>query len=309
MKVGFLINNRLGIPSLQVLLENKIPISILIPDQSSEDVDHIKHICSAYGQTPTLIEKRLAKKQLDQWVSREKPSLILVMTFPYIIPSNLLKKPGTAWFNFHFAPLPQYRGAEPIFWMLKNQESHGGITVHQLTDKLDAGPIALSQEVAIDASDTHGLHISKLSEACIPLTIDLLNKWQQLQGQIPLTPQLPELSKTYPKASLKDTLIDWENMSSAEITALIRACNPWNKGAITFLNSVPLRICEVELVTDLVENSGKPGSILLHGKSLIVKCNDDQQLILNIIYINEGYFSGLKFNSIFNANGSFFNTN
>ena len=43
--------------------------------------------------------------------------------------------------NLHNAPLPRYRGCAPINWALKNGESSHGVTIHEITPKVDAGPI------------------------------------------------------------------------------------------------------------------------------------------------------------------------
>lgn len=43
--------------------------------------------------------------------------------------------------NLHNAPLPRYRGVSPINWALKNGERLHGVTLHELTLEVDAGPI------------------------------------------------------------------------------------------------------------------------------------------------------------------------
>ena len=48
--------------------------------------------------------------------------------------------------NYHIAPLPKYRGVRPINWALKNGETEHGVTIHELTEEFDQGPI-LSQVI------------------------------------------------------------------------------------------------------------------------------------------------------------------
>jgi methionyl-tRNA formyltransferase len=43
--------------------------------------------------------------------------------------------------NLHNSPLPRYRGVSPINWALKNGEDHHGITVHEIAEGIDDGPI------------------------------------------------------------------------------------------------------------------------------------------------------------------------
>ena len=43
--------------------------------------------------------------------------------------------------NLHHAPLPRYRGILPINWALKNKEKKHGVTIHEITEGIDDGPI------------------------------------------------------------------------------------------------------------------------------------------------------------------------
>lgn len=43
--------------------------------------------------------------------------------------------------NIHNGPLPKYRGVSPINWALKNNEVQHGVTIHEVTEGIDDGPI------------------------------------------------------------------------------------------------------------------------------------------------------------------------
>jgi methionyl-tRNA formyltransferase len=43
--------------------------------------------------------------------------------------------------NIHNGPLPKYRGVAPINWALKNNEIQHGVTIHEVTEGIDDGPI------------------------------------------------------------------------------------------------------------------------------------------------------------------------
>lgn len=43
--------------------------------------------------------------------------------------------------NLHNGPLPRYRGVSPINWALKNEEDLHGVTIHEITEGIDDGPI------------------------------------------------------------------------------------------------------------------------------------------------------------------------
>jgi len=307
MKLGFLCNSRLGIPSLQTLLHNKIAVSVMIPENITEDTEYIQMLCKQAGVVCTRVKKAGFAEKLDEWLEEEKPDLITVMTFPYIIPAKFLGGLKVIWYNFHFAPLPQYRGAEPIFWLLKNREPKGGISVHQMTDKPDEGPIAIASEITISTNDTHGTHLTKLSYMAPEVLFHLLNAWNQNKGQLPLKQQDSLTGKTYPKANAKDLTIRWDEMNAIDIKALVQAANPWNKGAITFLDGLPLRIGEVMMTNELPGKQTKAGQIMVVDSDFLVCTQDRAALKINLIHSQDGYFTGKRFVELYQPQGKILN--
>jgi methionyl-tRNA formyltransferase len=51
--------------------------------------------------------------------------------------------------NLHNSPLPRYRGVSPINWALKSGETSHGVTIHEITPGMDAGPIVAKLEYSI----------------------------------------------------------------------------------------------------------------------------------------------------------------
>ncbi len=306
MKLGFLCNSRLGIPSLQTLLYNNIPFSLAVPDVVSEDMDYIKTICHQHKKSYTIIHKEKVYEELEEWINKEKPDLITVMTFPYIIPEKILQHSTVQWYNFHFAPLPQYRGAEPIFWLIKNREVNGGITIHQMTKKLDEGPVFSFNPVPIASGDTHGMHMYKLALCAPDILFQFLMHWERTAGQISLQEQNNFLAKTYPKAKADDLTVKWDKMDAIDIKALVQAANPWNKGAITFLDQNPVRICELAITTDKPHEKVTSGQLSLVDNKLLVCSKDRIFLDIKVIATDVGLYSGKKFAEIYNPQGKKF---
>ncbi len=67
-------------------------------------------------------------------------TLALSVFYDKILPITFLDRFAMA-LNLHNAPLPKYRGIAPINWALKNEETMHGVTIHQITPEIDAGPI------------------------------------------------------------------------------------------------------------------------------------------------------------------------
>lgn len=309
MKIGFLCNSRIGLPAFEMLLQHKISISLVLPNSHSEENDYLEKLAVSHKINPYRIAKQTVEQELKEWYDKEAPDIIVVLTFPFIIPETLLQT-KTPWFNFHFAPLPEYRGAEPIFWLLKNREKEGGVSVHVMTKNLDAGSIVFIEPVPIEPTDTHGMHYTKLSMVGAGALAKLLQYWQQQGNDINTTAQNDEKSRTYAKPCLSDLIIDWDTMGREEIRALVNAGNPWNKGAITFLEGKPLRIASVNLPEMSITQENTPGRLYVDEQgNLRASTKDSKDLIISIVSLEEGIYIGKEFAQTYAVENKILNNN
>jgi methionyl-tRNA formyltransferase len=59
-----------------------------------------------------------------------------------IIRAPIIRLAGRCILNMHTGISPRYRGADTVFWPLHNAEPEWiGVTIHELTEGVDAGPI------------------------------------------------------------------------------------------------------------------------------------------------------------------------
>ncbi|WP_199856850.1 formyltransferase family protein [Nocardia suismassiliense] len=66
--------------------------------------------------------------------------LVLSMQYDRVIGGSLLLESGRV-LNCHLGRLPSYRGMRPVNWALKNRESVHGVTIHEVIERVDSGPI------------------------------------------------------------------------------------------------------------------------------------------------------------------------
>lgn len=69
------------------------------------------------------------------------PDILLSFSATSRFGDSLLEVPSRAALNLHYALLPEYAGLSPYFWYLRNRERECGVTLHQITARLDAGPV------------------------------------------------------------------------------------------------------------------------------------------------------------------------
>jgi methionyl-tRNA formyltransferase len=74
--------------------------------------------------------------------------LLFSVFYDRILPGWFIARCGRI-LNIHNAPLPRYRGVSPINWALKNGERKHGVTIHEITTEVDAGPIVSQVEFSI----------------------------------------------------------------------------------------------------------------------------------------------------------------
>lgn len=98
-----------------------------------------------------------------------KPDLTLVMAYGHILKQDLIDTPRLGTLNLHTSILPAYRGASPIQTAITCGETETGVTLMRMVLKLDAGPVADVERVAIEALDTASTVEAKLAQACVPL--------------------------------------------------------------------------------------------------------------------------------------------
>jgi methionyl-tRNA formyltransferase len=103
----------------------------------------------------------------------------VVACFTRRIPGPALAAPGLGWVNLHPSLLPRHRGPNPLFWSIRNDEAETGITLHRMTDTLDAGPILAQERVSIASGDTYGEIERDLAERGARLLPGVLRELQR----------------------------------------------------------------------------------------------------------------------------------
>ena len=179
-----------------------------------------------------------------------------------------------------------------VFWMIKNQEKSGGISIHKLTKEIDAGPIQHFEPYTLSKHETFGSYMHKMALLNVKATHNFLTLLLDSKAQKLNQSQSTEKANYYSKPTLKDVSINWEKMTSNQIHALCRACNPWNKGAIAYLEGNAIKLVEVETTKNKKHNGELPGTILVdkNEEHILISTCDLMYLKLNIVSIDEGIF-------------------
>jgi methionyl-tRNA formyltransferase len=74
-------------------------------------------------------------------VERFRPDIIVIASFPRIIPAATIALARIGALNFHMSVLPRHRGPDPIFWTYWHDDCEAGVTIHWMTGRIDGGDI------------------------------------------------------------------------------------------------------------------------------------------------------------------------
>jgi methionyl-tRNA formyltransferase len=74
--------------------------------------------------------------------------LVLSAGLPYILPKAILES-GPLFVNAHPGLLPRYRGNDVIKEAYRNAEEHMGVSVHYMTEDVDAGEVIWQERVRV----------------------------------------------------------------------------------------------------------------------------------------------------------------
>jgi methionyl-tRNA formyltransferase len=299
LKILLLTGGLYSIPAIHHLSAQKMLHSIVIPGPPDKNNIPIE-LNADHLQVPF---KRFLKEEfktgLKAWLTETQPDLVLVFGCGYKLPAELFGIPKFGFHNIHFSLLPAYRGNSPVFWQLKNGETTSGVTIHQMTDQYDSGPMLAQQQVSVSPGETLGLLYARLAMETIALigkAVDKLNS----TGNTLLLPQNEAAATYFSRPAADDLKIDWETQSATEIEGIVNAANPDYGGAITLFRGQPFRILEVSPVQMNDPAQFAPGSIV-HSDinyGVIAACKNGRFLRINIAQLAEGIFSGFKLGAL-----------
>ena len=176
----------------------------------------------------------------------------VVAAYGLILPKAVLAAPRHGCLNIHASLLPRWRGAAPIQRAIMAGDAKTGVTIMQMAEGLDTGPMLLTEELAIGADMNAGTLHDALAEIGARLIVRALDQLPDLKPE----PQ-PADGMTYAaKITKEECRIDWRR-SAADLDRHIRGLSP-APGAFTEIGGERLTI----LAADLAPGSGAPGTLL-----------------------------------------------
>lgn len=210
------------------------------------------------------------------------------------IPIAAANSPKYGMINLHGSALPEYRGPDPIYWQIRNGETQFMLTAHQLDESFDTGPIVAQQPVDIGPYDTPSHVFSNLLQQ-LPAILDMLLNQLEQHGQLDGQPQAGEAIRTAPRVTEQDLLINWRQLTAAQLCNQARAGNPLHGGARLVMGQGQAQLLQASPATQPAYGVA-PGTIIhLSPEQGLIVALKEGSVRLDIIASTDGAFDGYRF--------------
>jgi methionyl-tRNA formyltransferase len=147
----------------------------------------------------------------------------VVVAYGLLLPRAILQAPRLGCLNIHASLLPRWRGAAPIQRALMAGDEETGITIMQMDEGLDTGPMLLQERVAIVPDETGGSLHDKLAVLGARLILPALDS--RAAGSLTPRPQPAEGATYAAKLTRADERLDWRRSATA-LERQLRALAP-----------------------------------------------------------------------------------
>ncbi len=193
---------------------------------------------------PVLLPDDVNATEARRAIAAAAPDLLLSIYFRQMISPAVLSLARVAALNLHGSLLPRYRGRAPVNWVLVHGERETGVTLHEMDEKPDHGPIVAQRRVAIDRDDTALSLTRKLAAAGRALLRDAYPRL--VAGTAERRPQDHAGATYFGRRTPADGRIDWRR-DAESIRNLVRAVtDPW-PGAFTSARGERLFVWRAEV--------------------------------------------------------------
>ncbi len=278
LRIIFMGTPEFAVPSLEVLIENKLTVAAVItaPDKPQGRGQKLLPSpvkeCALKYNIPVLQPANLKSPDFLEELKSYHANLQVVVAFR-MLPEAVWSMPALGTFNLHASLLPQYRGAAPINWAIMNGEKETGATTFFLKHEIDTGSIIFQEKEPILDTDNVGSLYDRLMKSGSQLVLKTVRAIEK--GEYPSIVQPTEGEIKHAPKIFKETCeINW-NQSSESVRNFVRGLSPY-PGAWANLNEKVFKILKCEVKQSTVDGrQSTAGSLKTDDKTyLSVKSSD-----------------------------------
>ncbi|MFA7252533.1 MAG: methionyl-tRNA formyltransferase [Candidatus Paceibacterota bacterium] len=202
-------------------------------------LDHLPTVIVTTADKPQGRKMEIIKSEVKIWAENNQIEylttdqienfdceLYLVASYGKIISKKVLDTPKFGVLNIHPSLLPKYRGSSPLQTQILNDEKKVGVTIMQIDEQIDHGPIVAQKELEIKDWPVKFEALEKITaEEGVKLFAQVLPDW--IDGKIEPTTQNHSAATFTKKIEKSDGLIDIVNGNPYQNFLKIQAYSLW----------------------------------------------------------------------------------
>jgi methionyl-tRNA formyltransferase len=203
------------------------------------------------------------------------PDVSIVVAYGELLSSEVLNAPRLGSVNVHFSLLPRWRGASPVQHAILAGDPLTGVTLMQMDEGLDTGPVLARREEPIRSDDDAGSLGARLAGIGAEMVAQLLP--DLTAGRVTSSPQ-EGMATFAPKLGTVDRAIDWSRPAD-ELVRRVRAFAP-DPGATTRFRGEDLKVVRA---AEAGSADGGPGTIIhVDPRGVVVATGSGSVLVLEV---------------------------
>jgi methionyl-tRNA formyltransferase len=269
MRIVFFGTPEFAVPSLQALLRERYQVVGVVtqPDKpqgrsrSTLVPPPVKQEAERAG-IPVLQPVRPLGDVFLAGLRHLEPELGIVVAYGHILRTDVLSLPKQGMINVHASLLPRWRGAAPIQHAILAGDRETGISIMQMEEGLDSGPVLHRIATPLGDGETAGALATRLSELGATALVDALSLLTG--GFAKPEPQVAAAVTLAPKIDRDSARLDWRREAEA-LARQVRAFDP-APGAWATLADGPVKLFGAAAT----DQAGEPGQVLAAGDRLVV---------------------------------------
>ena len=216
------------------------------------------------------------------------PDVLVSVAYGKILPPRLLATPKLGALNVHPSLLPAYRGATPIQAALRDGLARTGVSIIWMSGRMDAGDIALAEDVEILPDDDFETLHDRLALVSAQLLARAMT--ELAKGTLARVAQ-DETAATYTRPlSREDARLRLDD--ARRNVDVIRSLSP-KPGAWLELRGKRVKVLQARAEGDA---PGQPGALLsLAGEGPLIACTAGALRLLRVVPEGKPPMSGADF--------------
>lgn len=265
LRVGFAGTPAFAAASLSSLIGAgyTIPVVLTQPDRPkgrglATAMSEVKALASGH-HLPLLQPASLCTQSDRQALLAFDIDVLVVAAYGLILPAPVLAWPRHGCINVHASLLPRWRGAAPIARAIEAGDTQSGITIMQMDEGLDTGPIIERVPLTINDGETAGslsARLAALGASAITRALAALAH----TGALCAVPQAALGASHARKLSRAQARIEWSH-DAVSIERAVRAFDPW-PAAWTMLDGKAVKIWRANALPAAADHGVRPGTVL-----------------------------------------------